>query len=332
MRPHLLSMLTILTACARSYETVNEACPPSPPAGTDDLEAGPAAFVERVACYRRYVGLDKGRVSVPVQTVAQSHADYIALNQSLDGSTPYPLELTNAEGFLGETLLDRLETEADLLGETDRLGSYEYVMFDELDTSDRVERYIHDPYLRTAMLSPDLLGFGVGSTAYNSSTELTVFTTVFNWPPGQRAGRVLTYPIDGQSGIPTTFRTAQPRVDPLIALEAAGYPITVTVGEATTSRVRTNNPLGASMERSSITRLSDGAEVDHQVIEPRKSTVSPWELYLPHTFIIVPEAPLIGDETYEVSVDISLKGGSSYAKTWQFSTSFGAEVPGAQLP
>jgi hypothetical protein len=291
-------LLPLLAACGRSFESVEEACKDNV---HGDRDASPEAVgvVQRISCYRKYVGLDRGNLDPRVTEAVESHGYYLSENpdQIYAG---WNLETAGAPGFSGADALARLEASEYHVPEGSQAFIWEVLGYVEPDVpvAAQVDLGMHDPFARDVYLSPSWDAAGYTEFSALDAT-LSYMNIVLYYPSGARSGNPVTYPIDGQANVPTTWENAYASYDPLLASipPRAGYPITFTCGSSRV--VAGDNPLSVGVTSSVITG-PDGP-VEHEVFLPGTYLFGADN----STAILVPREPYEPGASYTVEVSLA---------------------------
>src|SRR5689334_2783202 len=100
----LVPVATLLAGCP-SYENVDEACKDH---GRGQSNATDAAIdvVQRVSCYRKYAGVDRGNLNKKVTDAVEAHAFYLSENGV--GDSTWQFETSGETGFSGTDSYERL--------------------------------------------------------------------------------------------------------------------------------------------------------------------------------------------------------------------------------
>jgi hypothetical protein len=161
-------------------------------------------------------------------------------------------------------------------------------------------------YHRFVMFEP--LFKDMGSGAATGSDNYNYFTTNLGATRGYSAGlpshTIVTWPVNGQTGVQTTFASNFEEPDPVPDVDYVGYPISIHANLTETVSVQ-----------SFTVRPRGGAELARRLLvkgQDANTTMS-------SVAAIVPIAPLAANTTYDVSFSGTV-GGAAVSKTWSFTT------------
>ena len=315
-------MILLLIGC--TYDTVESACSDRLPGGGS---AAAEDFVGRVNCYRRLTGVSLGRMDPAISDAALAHARYFqehytygwyvsgeATYTLLDEETGEPVRDWDAEDpgrerFTGENLNKRLdahgytETNVDW-GKWQLYFSYE----DVGDVPTWVDRLMAHFLYREALMSPGWYEAGFGK-----ADPFGQFVLLRESPDKHLVGRPVTYPADGQVGVPPNYEHypegSSIEDDPLGFDEDLGLPITMlTTGD---SGARNSNPYELVVDEARL--VGPDGEVEVVVIDPDDLEK------LLYTVAMVPTAPLEEQTTYTATIAVTNQAGS-FEETWSFRT------------
>jgi uncharacterized protein YkwD len=231
---------------------------------------------------------------------AQAHSDYQRLNSTVTHS-----EDPAKPGFTGATVDARVQAagytlvrdyaSGEIIAATN--NSSGFYMAEELVTA---------IYHRFVMLEP--LFKDMGSGAATGSDSYNYFTTNLGATRGYSAGlpshTIVTWPVNGQTGVQTTFASNFEEPDPVPDVDYVGYPISIHANLTETVSVQ-----------SFTVRPRGGAELARRLLvkgQDANTTMS-------SVAAIVPIAPLAANTTYDVSFSGTV-GGAAVSKTWSFTT------------
>lgn len=252
--------------------------------------------------YRRaLLGLSVLSRNSQVDTAAQGHSDYLRLNNTVSHE-----QTPGAPGFTGVKLTDRL----------DKAGyglTGGYAIGEVISATSKPSGFYHAEELITAiyhrfvMFEPIFKEMGTGATTVNGYTWFTADLTATNgYGAGLGAGRMVNYPANNQTKVPTSFASDSESPDPVPNQNVVGYPISVH---------------------------SDGGREDGGVVV-RSFTVAPRGGSVMNTLLlsratdsrttktaaaIIPLTPLQSSTTYDVRFDGSV-GGVATTRAWSFTT------------
>lgn len=298
MNRTVIVALPLLAACGRNFESVEEACKDNVRGDRDATDAA-IDVVQRISCYRKFAGIDRGNLHQRVTEAAEAHGLYLAENpdQLYAG---WNLETSGGTGFSGATAYDRLVETGYLVPDVSEPFIWEVLGYVEPDLSipEQVDLEMHDPFIRDVYLSPSWEASGY--TQFPAFDQvLSYMNIVLYYPSGARSGKPVVYPIDGQTNVPTTWENVYAAFDPLLGAmpPVAGYPITFTCGSSRT--LPGINPLSVAVVSSAITGPS--GPVEHEVFLPGQYLFGVNN----STAILVPREPYEPGTTY--TVDVSLQ-------------------------
>ncbi len=270
--------------CDRGWQTVDRACPAVSDFGYADPSLASVEAFTRAACYRSLLGLNYAGLDVQVEAAAQAHAEYMSYAGALshsetDASNPY---------YSGESAAERVAAagyvDARLVAE---------VLVTTPSTSTAVDVWMNSVYHRIPFTMPEWLAVGVGQ-----ADEYVAMTVVARVPP--ESDLAVIYPVDGQSGVPTTFYSDNEEPDPAPDADAVGSPVTVTVN-ARETHANSGNVYDLQLRSASFTG-PDG-DVPFLSLEPATDPT------MFNTVALLPEAPLERRTEYTATFDISWTGG-----------------------
>jgi uncharacterized protein YkwD len=231
---------------------------------------------------------------------AQAHSDYQRLNSTVTHS-----EDPAKPGFTGATVDARVQASGYTLVRDYASGeiiaatnnSSGFYMAEELVTA---------IYHRFVMFEP--LFKDMGSGAATGSDNYNYFTTNLGATRGYSAGlpshTIVSWPVNGQTGVQTTFASNFEEPDPVPDVDYVGYPISIHANLTETVSVQ-----------SFTVRPRGGAELARRLLvkgQDANTTMS-------SVAAIVPIAPLAANTTYDVSFSGTV-GGAAVSKTWSFTT------------
>jgi uncharacterized protein YkwD len=250
--------------------------------------------------YRRAgIGLATLTRSSLLDTAAAKHSNYLMLNNTVSHD-----EVSGNPGFTGTHLADRFAAAGYTLtapyayGEVisaagDRSGFYHA---EELITAIYHRFVVFEPMFRE-----------MGSGAASRSDGYTYFTTDFAASNGLGAGlgrgKIVVYPSDGQTLVPTSFDSDTESPDPVPNQNTVGYPVSVHSDitgsiSVTNFTIRPHN--GAQMATRLLSNATDAETQSHEAA-------------------IIPLAVLTSNTTYDVSFTGTVDG-VVVTKNWSFTT------------
>lgn len=253
--------------------------------------------------YRRaQLGLSVLTRNSQIDAAALGHSNYLRLNNTVSHE-----QTAGAPGFTGATLADRLNAAGYAL-----TGGFAYgeVIAATSNTSGfyQAEELITAIYHRFVMFEPIFKEVGTGATSVsNGSTYFTADLTARNGlGPGIGAGRLVNYPANNQTNVPTIFFSDTESPDPVPNQNEVGFPISV---HADTGRG------GAGVVVRSFTVTPRGGSA----LGTRLLSQATDSLTAPSAAAIIPLAPLRAGTVYDVSFDGTVDGVAA-PRTWSFTT------------
>ncbi len=250
--------------------------------------------------YRRAdIGLAMLTCNEQLNKAAVGHSNYLRLNNTVSHD-----QVAGNPGFTGASLADRLTASGYTLG-----GSYAYgeVISAATDRAGfyHAEELIAAIYHRFVIFEPMFREMGTGaSTASGSYTYFTADMATRNgFGTGLGKGKIVAYPKNGQTAIPTTFDSDTESPDPVPNVNRVGYPISVhsdITGNVTVTSFTVRPRGGAQMS----TRLLTSATDQHTPV---------------HAAAIVPLSTLTSNTTYDVTFSGTVDS-VAVTKNWSFTT------------
>lgn len=310
-------------ACSRGTATVDEGCRP-PLHGASSLNGSPAVL-ERVDCYRNYLGLPPLSVSRRVQDAAEAHASWLEANDVLGPSATVDVrdangivtEVPGTDAFYGRLPYDR-NVEAGVIPSGSPATTI-WPLF-RFQAAVDADKWIMEPGVRDAMFQPQILGVGEATVTLDGVER--AYTDVHAaLPAGTRLLRPVVYPKDGQQDVPAAWTSLwQVWWDGFANHATVGFPITITM-DCDSQSIIPNNPFRLKVESAALTD-ADGKEVPIRVITPTGT----YATILRTTVVLVPEAPLAEDTEYAVDAEITSLFGSTVIHTTFRTASAGADT------
>jgi len=309
-----LSFLTLLaaallTACGGGGGNAADTSVTSlaPPATLAQLPGAPVATGDTATDgfnwfnYRRAMaGLPMLSRNALLNTAAQGHANYLRVNDTVShDQTP------GAPGFTGAQLLDRLAAAGYTLVKPYAYGE---VISATSDTSGfyQAEQLVAAIYHRFVIFEPVFKEAGTG--AATASGGYTYFTCDFSanngYGAGIGSGALITYPVAGQTQVPSSFLSDNETPDPVPGQNAVGYPISVHANITGTLTVNSFSVRqhGAASDLT-VRLLTHDADSD----TPASAAA------------IIPLAVLAAATTYDVSFSGNVDG-VAITRAWSFTT------------
>jgi uncharacterized protein YkwD len=252
--------------------------------------------------YRRaLLGLSVLSRNSRVDAAAQGHSDYLRLNNTVShDQTP------GAPGFTGARLTDRLAqagyglTGGYAIGEVISATSNPSGFY-------QAEELITAIYHRFVIFEPIFKEVGTGATTASGYTYFTANLTATNgYGAGLGAGRMVTYPANNQTNVPTSFFSDTESPDPVSNQNEVGFPISVHSDSGRSDggvlvRSFTVTPRGGS----AMNTLLLSRATDSRTTETAAS--------------IIPLTPLRRATVYDVRFDGTV-GGVPTTRAWSFTT------------
>ncbi len=293
---------------------------------TPDYAAGSQGDVSMSALNeaRRNAGAGLLQQSKALDTAAQAHVQYLAVNIGATGHTEEPVkpsfyeirpELRMAKaGFAPGYSAEVINTRGTLLG------------------VDCVGQMLATVYQASALLGPAThTGFGFSGNFAVKPICIGNFATAQSDALGQyaAAGALVAYPYGGQTNVPpdynVDFDSPRPSAS-LVPNTPAGTPVIVNVRNADYLNFRAAGTLDAVVTRFELKDAGGNAVtavlLANQPIRAGAGVVLNADGNLPDGAIaLVPLSPLAPAKTYSVSFSATLKtGGAPLAKSWSFTT------------
>jgi uncharacterized protein YkwD len=231
---------------------------------------------------------------------AQAHSDYQRMNNTVTHD-----ENPAKPGFTGATVEARVQAAGYTLvrdyasGEiiaatTNNSGFY------------MAEQLVTAIYHRFVMFEPLFKDMGAG--AATGTDKYTYFTSNLGATHGYSAGlpshTIVSWPVNGQTGVDTTFASDYEEPDPVPDRNEVGYPISIHANLTETVAVQ-----------SFTVRPRGGADMPTRLLvkgqDPNTGMAS--------VAAIVPLSPLAPSTTYDVSFTGTVSG-AAVSKTWSFTT------------
>jgi uncharacterized protein YkwD len=248
---------------------------------------------------RQQAGLSVLTRNALIDSAAAGHSNYQRLN------TVTHVQEVGKPGFTGVNLLDRLQA----VGYATPSYFYGEVISASTSTSGvyLAEELITAIYHRFAIFEPRFKEIGAGSATNGSG--YTIFTNNFaannGYGPGIGRGNIVTWPVDGKTGVVTNFFSDYEAPDPVDGVNEVGYPISVHADAdvkltVTGFTIKPRN--GASLPVKLLSAAADPGKTTTQ------SAVS-----------IVPLSVLAAATVYDVAF-AGTADGIPISKSWSFTT------------
>jgi uncharacterized protein YkwD len=231
---------------------------------------------------------------------AQAHSDYQRLNSSVTHD-----EDPAKPGFTGATAEARVQAAGYTLVRDYAAGE---IIAATTNTSGfyMAEELVTAIYHRFVMFEPLFKDMGSGSAT--GTNAYNYFTTNLGATRGYSAGlpshAIVGWPVDGQTGVQTTFASDFEEPDPVPDRNEVGYPVSIHANLTETVAVKsfTVRPRGGSDLATRL--LVHGQDANTTMVS---------------VAAIVPLAPLAASTTYDVSFSGTV-GGAAVSRTWSFTT------------
>lgn len=278
--------------------------PPATPVPTDP---GAPALTNNIATdglnwlnYRRQqAGVSVLTRNSSIDAAAAGHSNYQRLN------TVTHVQEVGKPGFTGVQLLDRLKA----VGYATPSYFYGEVISASTTTSGvyLAEELITAIYHRFAIFEPRFKEIGAGfSTSSNGYAILTTnFAANNGYGPGIGKGNIVTWPVNGQTGILRNFFSDYEAPDPVDNANEVGYPISVHADADVALTVTSFTVKPRNGNDLAVKLLSAAADPEKT---KTRSAVS-----------IVPLAVLAPSTVYDVSFS-GTADGAPISKNWSFTT------------
>lgn len=308
--PLLLTSL-LLAACGGggdSNSATSTAPPPAPPTVTSLAQQATDGF-NQFNLRRQQTGLVSLARNAFVDTAAQGHSNYQALNDTITHT-----EIAGKPGFTGVNIGPPDTDPADVTNRLSVAGykfgagdfAYGEVIARTSNTSgvNAANDLITAIFHRFVILEPMFKDAGAG--AARSAGGATYFTTDFavnGLNVGLGAGKFVVYPFANQTDIPTTFFSDSESPDPVPSRNAVGFPISVHADIISTVGVTTFavQPRG-------------GASLPVQLLTNATNPETPTS-----AAAIVPLDVLAAGTVYDVTFSGTVDGAAA-SRSWSFTT------------
>jgi uncharacterized protein YkwD len=263
---------------------------------TGPYDREPAGLAERAvarinAC-RKEAGLAPLTLDPALSGAAAAHARYLVVHAD-DPSTRR----------LGPNAEDPKLAGFSSAGQDAARGAFIYYGQDQIHPLDQVEDWMAGLWNRVQLLNPDLQVIGLGSARDVGKGWVLIMSRVLSGV----SGRVVIYPADGQTGVPTAYSGGvEPDPIPEDGDKRAGYPVTITF------------PPGAVVRGVHIElREQPDRVVSAWVSTPEKPAASPpWQQ---NTVCLMARDCLRPHTSYAVTAT-AVVDGVEWRRTWSFTT------------
>ncbi|MGB9109760.1 MAG: CAP domain-containing protein [Telluria sp.] len=231
---------------------------------------------------------------------AQAHSDYQRMNNTVTHD-----EDPAKPGYTGATVEARVQAAGYTLVRDYASGE---IIAATANSSGfyMAEQLVTAIYHRFVMFEPLFKDMGAG--AATGTDKYTYFTANLGATRGYSAGlpshTIMSWPVNGQTGVETTFASDYEEPDPVPDRNEVGYPISIHANLTETVAVQ-----------SFTVQARGGANLPTRLLvkgqDPNTSMTS--------VAAIVPLSPLAANTTYDVSF-IGTVSGAAVSKTWSFTT------------
>ena len=240
----LLLTSSLLAACGGSGGGSSSTAATPPPPQVSLAQQATDGF-NQFNLRRQQVGLSTLSRNAFVDTAAQGHSNYQALNDTITHT-----QTVGKPGFTGINLGPPITDPTDVTNRLSVAGyqfgpgefAYGEVIAKTGDTSgvNAANDLITAIFHRFVIFEPVFTDAGAG--AATSASGATYFTTDFTangLTSGLGKGHYVVYPVSGQTDIPTTFFSDSESPDPVPNANAVGFPISVHADITSTVAVTT---------------------------------------------------------------------------------------------
>ncbi|TFW13270.1 CAP domain-containing protein [Duganella callida] len=251
--------------------------------------------------YRRaQIGLSVLTRNSQIDAAAQAHSNYQRLNNVITHE-----ETQGLQGYTGDTLNDRLGVAGYKLTAGTSYAAGEVIAATSSNSGFyQAEELITAIYHRFVIFEPVFKELGAGAaTATGGNTYFTADFAVRGSYGGIGNGKLVAYPFNGQTAVPTNFFSDNESPDPVPGQNEVGYPVSVhaDLGQPVTVQSFTIAPRGGA---ALATRLLSSAA-------GTSSTAS--------AAAIVPLTTLRSATIYDVSFTGTV-GTTAVSRSWSFTT------------
>ncbi len=279
---------------------------PAPPVTPTPVVPGAPAITNNTATdglnwlnfRRQQAGLSVLTRNSLVDSAAAGHSNYQRLN------TVTHVQEVGKPGFTGVSVVDRLKA----VGYATPSYFYGEVISASNSASGvyLAEELITAIYHRFAIFEPRFKEIGAGSA---TSGSYNIFTTNFTanngYGPGIGKGNIVTWPVDGQTGIVRNFFSDYEEPDPVDTANEVGYPISVHADADVVLTVGSFSVKPRGGANLAVKLLSAAADPDKTTTRSAAS--------------IVPLAVLAAGTVYDVAF-VGTADGVPLTKNWSFTT------------
>ena len=221
-----------------------------------------------------------------IQSAARNHSHYMEVNSTLTH-----VEDASKPGYTGVNFWDRMSA-AGFSGPGSAMFEVAHSINDGDGSILGESGWINTLYHRIPFVSFGAggYGFGAGSSGYSTMDFASGGST-----PSPTT--ISTWPVDGDTGIWTTFRAASEIPDPLPGVTNAGYPVSITGGSAISVTTHELTTGGSAVGHVLITKSTDssGLVPDSQAYLIANAPLSPTTTYTAHF------AGTVGGSSFDVT-------------------------------
>lgn len=296
-RPWVSVAAVCVGGCAPDYLSLDEACLDTVPGEQHLLTQ--SDLIDRMTCYRRFVGLSPARVNRLVQRATESHANYLEINNLVSPQMTAEdafLEDPANTGFTGFDVWDRLGATGLITPETQSgLGVWD-VFFSNAG-GEEPDEVLADPYFRDVAFQPLWVGAGYAELQGALGGRAAYMNVVYGFPSSNRTDRPVVFPRDGQTDVPRSWVPYGNPADPMSERSIVGFPITITVGSDSVSGGA--NPYELRVISATLTGGNQGSIPLIQVLPG----AYPWGA-LRATVILAPIVPLEPQVEFTLEVEL----------------------------
>lgn len=263
-----------------------------------------AASFSLINVVRTAAGLPAFVPLAGLDTVAQAHAQYVAVNGSTGSEESAALPC-----YTGATMAQRLDAAGVVAGEQpgqrprgESVLTYAVPSSTPASAWDIVNDALNNLYGRMQLLSPSTQHGGLGLSVQPQRRAVVVDTTLRADSAGATGNALVVWPRDGTTGLPA--RMLPSNLKPLGAGVVEGYPVTLHA----VAPVRVG--------RFTLTNASNGAPVPATLVtsaDDRHAFLTAGEVAL------VPTAPLSAGTAYRVELEATV-GNEPVNRVWTFTT------------
>jgi hypothetical protein len=298
----LVALAVMAGACAQgddgeaADQSAEDPTPSGCPQAAAGLPAGAAGAVEQVNRIRRRAGLGCLEAIGEMSEAAVRHCGYYVASGGGPCVDRPHREMPGCPGFVAPMFDERLE----------KAGYQGYARFEVMayvaDAPTSVRLWLDSVWHRLPILAPELQQAGYGAARRG---DLRCDTMEFGVAAGDRSSsRVVTYPLDGQQGVPRSFSGREsPEPPPPPQGWPSGYPITLYAA-------------GLTATAHAITVDGRDQPLEHEFIapgDPRAAGLLIDEMML-YTW-----RPLAPATRYRVRIE-GTRGGEPVRFEWTFTT------------